>query len=259
MADTVIEESVISFLEGKNVFIFDTETTGLPDKVPGSQWGSPSEYWDYRMNDKYRNARIVSIAWVYVQSFDKLILEGEIKSIQHYIRYPEGFNEIPTTHIHGISFETAVSSGTPFCDIFENCGLYNKLLNADYIIAHNVMFDIHILLNELSRLGTYKANEVINHIQSLLLFGKCICTGVLGKNICKLEYKSRFGNTNTNTLLTNSKVVGNSNANKKIKQEKKYKMPKLVELYNYFYGCDFDDAHSADGDVKALLKCLMKM
>ena len=257
MADTVIEESVISFLEGKNVFIFDTETTGLPDKVPGAQWGSPSEYWDYRMNNKYRNARIVSIAWVYVQSFDKLILESEIKSIQHYIRYPEGFNEIPTTHIHGISFEKAVSSGTPFCDIFENCGLYNKLLNADYIIAHNVMFDIHILLNELSRLGTYKSNEVINHIQSLLLLGKCICTGVLGKNICKLEYKSRFGNTNT--LLTNTKVEGNSNANKKIKQEKKYKMPKLVELYNYFYGCDFDDAHSADGDVKALLKCLMKM
>ena len=238
------EESVINFLEGKNVFIFDTETTGLPDKVPGSQWGTPSEYWDYRMNDKYRQSRIVSIAWVYVMSFDKLILESEIKSIQHHIRYPEGFNEIPTTHIHGISFETAVNSGIPFNDIFENCGLYNKLLNADYIIAHNVMFDIHILLNELCRLDTYKANEVVRHIQLLLALGKCICTGVLGKNICKLEYKSRFNN---------------SNCNKKIKQEKKYKMPKLVELYNHFYGCDFDNAHSADSDVKAIIKCLMKM
>jgi len=245
MANIVIEESVISFLDGKNVFIFDTETTGLPLKVPGSQWGSPGEYWDYRMNEKYRQARIVSIAWAFVMSFDKLILEGELNSIQHYIRYPEGFNEIPTTHIHGISFETASNSGIPFNDIFENCGLYNKLLNADYIIAHNVMFDIHILLNELFRLDTEKANEVIRHIQLLLALGKCICTGVLGKDICKLEYKSRMNN--------------NSNQIKKVKQEKKYKMPKLVELYNHFYECDFEDAHSANGDVKALLKCLMKM
>ena len=48
MENTVIEESesVISFLEGKNVFIFDTETTGLPDKDPGSRWGTASEFWD---------------------------------------------------------------------------------------------------------------------------------------------------------------------------------------------------------------------
>jgi hypothetical protein len=61
MENTVIEESksVISFLEGKNVFIFDTETTGLPDRVPGSRWGTASEYWDYRMSEKYRSARIV--------------------------------------------------------------------------------------------------------------------------------------------------------------------------------------------------------
>jgi len=240
MENTVIEESesVISFLEGKNVFIFDTETTGLPDRVPGSRWGTAGEYWDYRMSEKYRSARIVSIAWAFVNSFDKLALEGEMKSIQHHIRYPEGFTEIPTTHIHGISFETAVNSGIPFGDIFENCGLYDKLLNADYIIAHNVMFDVHILLNELFQLGTDKSNEVIRHIQSLLALGKCICTGVLGTDICKIEYKSRWGSC---------------------KQAKKYKMPKLVELYRHFYGCDFDDAHSADGDVKALLKCLVRM
>lgn len=36
-------------------------------------------------------------------------------------------------------------------------------------------------------------------------------------------------------------------------------MPKLVELYMHFYGDEFDDAHNADGDVKALVKCLCKM
>jgi hypothetical protein len=36
-------------------------------------------------------------------------------------------------------------------------------------------------------------------------------------------------------------------------------MPKLCELYKYYYGCDFENAHSAEGDVKALIECLVKM
>ena len=161
--------SVIGFLEGKNVFIFDTETTGLPDRVPGGKWGTTSEYWSYTMNSKYENSRIVSIAWAFVQSFDKLVLDRE--QIHHFIRYPEGFDSIPTTHIHGISYELATNEGIPFNDIFENCGLYEKLIHSDYIIAHNVNFDIHILLNELYRLEMYlgyesyeKMNEILQNI-----------------------------------------------------------------------------------------------
>jgi len=272
--------SVIGFLEGKNVFVFDTETTGLPDRVPGGKWGTSSEYWSYTMNSKYENSRIVSIAWAFIQSFDKLVLDGE--NIQHFIRYPEGFTNIPTTHIHGISYERATNEGIPFNDIFENCGLYEKLANAEYIIAHNVNFDIHILLNELYRLSrcnepnssegsqnlthkpfglsedsvnlthkpfglsdqrsicTEKACEVIRHIENLMAKGHCICSGELGRNICKLEYKTRGWGSSGNP-------------------SRGYKMPKLVELYKHFYGCEFDNAHNADGDVRALLRCLSKM
>ena len=175
-----------------------------------------------------------------MQSFDKVVVGNE--TIQHYIRYPDGFNDIPTTHIHGISFETALRQGIPFCDIFENCGLFDKLIHADYIVAHNVNFDVHILLNELHRLDTDNATNTIRHILNLLSLGRCICTGELGKDICKLEYKSKF------------KTVAPEN--KKIKS---YKMPKLVELYKHFYGCEFEDAHNAEGDVRALLKCLERM
>ena len=230
--------SIINFLEGRNVFIFDTETTGLPERVPGSKWGSAEEYWSYTMNSKYDNARIVSIAWAFIQSFDKLSLESE--KIIHYIRFPEGFNTIPTTHIHGISYERATNEGIPFNDIFENCGLYDKLIHTEYIVAHNVNFDIHILLNELYRLNTEKAREVIQHIQNLMASGKCICSGKLGRDICKIQYKttSKFGNKTS---------------------FRGYKMPKLMELYKHFYGKEFDNAHNADGDVRALLQCLMKM
>jgi DNA polymerase III epsilon subunit-like protein len=233
-----INKSVIGFLEGKNVFVFDTETTGLPERVPGSKWGTASEYWSYTMNNKYNNSRIVSIAWAFIQSFDKLALDGE--KIHHYIRFPEGFDSIPTTHIHGISYEYAINEGTLFNDIFENCGLYDKLIHAEYIIAHNVNFDIHILLNELFRIGTQKALEVISHIENIMALGHCICSGELGRDLCKIEYK------------TKSNFFNN-------KRNKGYKMPKLIELYKHFYGCEFDNAHNAEGDVCALLKCLIKM
>ena len=39
-------KSVIDFLDGKNVFVFDTETTGLPERVPGGKWGTANEYWN---------------------------------------------------------------------------------------------------------------------------------------------------------------------------------------------------------------------
>ena len=60
------DTSVINFLKGKNVFVFDTETTGLPERT--SKWGT---YWDYKMNDKYNSSRIVSIAWASLKHFDK--------------------------------------------------------------------------------------------------------------------------------------------------------------------------------------------
>lgn len=228
---------MLNHLNGKNVFIFDTETTGLPERVPNAQWGTINEYWLYSMNEKYDKSRIVSIAWSSHALFSNITLLDE--KIHHFIRQPEGFNEIPTTHIHGITIDIAKTSGLPFIDIFENNSLYDAIINSDYIIAHNVYFDIHILLNELYRLNTDKSKKTILHIQSLLSLQRCICTCNIGKNICKLEF---------------SKVT-----NQYKHAKKAYKRPKLSELYKHYYGSEMDNAHSADGDVKALTLCLLKM
>jgi DNA polymerase III epsilon subunit-like protein len=233
-------ESKLGFLEGKNVFIFDTETTGLPDRVPGAKWGSAGEYWPYHMNEKYATARIVSIAWAYIPSYDKSILEGQ--KILEYIRMPElgwGMKEIPTEHIHGISMNRAMDNGIPWADIFENCGLADALEGADYIIGHNVMFDVHILENELFRLGTDKAMEIVQRLEGMKAIGRVVCTGEIGKDICQLEFKSREG--------------------KDTARIKRFKMPKLKELHTHLMGVEHDDQHSASGDVRALLNCLNKM
>lgn len=230
-------ELLLKNLNNKSVFIFDTETTGLPERVPHTTWGTPGEYWLYSMNDKYDKSRIVSVAWSLSKQFSKLIMSDKI---HYYIRQPEGFTDIPSSHIHGITFNMAVTDGIMFNDIFEDKGLYDDLLACEYIIAHNVYFDIHILLNELYRLNTEKAKKTIVHIQSLITLKRCICTGNINKDICKLEFN-------------------NSKYTKSNKKQKIYKMPKLSELYKYYYGTEMENAHNAEGDVIAVKKCILKM
>ena len=135
-----MESSVLSFLENSNVLVFDTETTGLPQKAPGG-WGS---YWEFNLNDKYESSRIVSIAWSFISKFNKNNIDSS--SIEHFIRYPEGFQEISTTHIHGISMQDALQKGTPFGLILHNGKLGKAILDAEYLVAHNVGFDYHILI-----------------------------------------------------------------------------------------------------------------
>jgi len=254
------EASALDFLNGQNVFVFDTETTGLPKGSP-SGWGS---YWDYRMNEKYDNSRIVSIAWSFINNYSKNHINlrnmndlndlndlNDCKPITHYIRYPEGFTEIPTTHIHGISLQDALMNGSPFGYILDYGGLGNALLDSNYIVAHNVLFDYHILMNELWRLVDIKydaisislntremANKCIEHLKNLKDNCKVICTGIISTPICKMGFPS---------------------AKTYLGKKQNYKMPKLCELYRYYYNKDFENAHSADGDVRALLDVMKKM
>jgi DNA polymerase III epsilon subunit-like protein len=241
--------SVLDFLTNKRVFVFDTETTGLPAKGP-SGFGS---YWDYRDNSKYESARIVSIAWAFIENYDRnnvMTREREglkpsqydvmKRDISHFIRHPEGFSEITNSNIHGITFENAFENGLKFNDILENCGLGETLLSSDYIVAHNAGFDLHVLLNELYRVGTELAMRCINHLLEMRGFGRIVCTAILGTDICKLDFPSQ------------SNYQG-----KRFK--KSYKMPKLLELYKHYYGVEPENQHSADGDVRALLDVMRKM
>ena len=232
--------SVLDFLNNKRVFVFDTETTGLPAKGP-SGFGS---YWDYRDNSKYENARIVSIAWAFIENYKNNLQDKGFKGAEaplvHLLRHPEGFSEITNSNIHGITFENAFENGLKFNDILENCSLGELLLSSDYIVAHNAGFDLHVLLNELHRVGTELANRCINHLVEMRGTGRIVCTAILGTDICKLDFPSQ------------SNYQG-----KKFK--KNYKMPKLSELYKHYYGVEPENQHSADGDVRALLEVMRRI
>ena len=223
-------------LQGKNIFVFDTETTGLPERGP-SGWGS---YWFYNLNEKYDNSRIISIAWSSIHNYNKEAMNNKLPKIEHFLRYPEGFNEITNSHIHGITYEDTLKDGVTFTNLLIDKGLCVDLLKADYIIAHNINFDYYILMNELYRLGTEHAKACMLHLSNLKTKNRCICTGEISTNICKMDFPSNPNNY-------------------KGYKTKKYKMPKLSELYVYYYGKEFENQHSADGDVKALLEIMKKM
>ena len=256
MSKTISKISALEILKGKNVFVFDTETTGLPMRAPGG-WGS---YWEFNLNDKYDSSRIVSIAWSSIKDYDREHIDSD--AIEYHIRYPEGFKDIPTSHIHGITIHEALKNGIPFGLILDNGGLGAALLNAEYIVAHNVGFDYHILMNELYRLtidndnvtnnntNTNNSNipislrtremayECIMHLINLKVNKKVICTGEISTPICKMGFPTK---------------------NNYLGKKETFKMPKMSELYKFYYGKEFENAHSANGDVKALLeimKCL---
>ena len=148
-------------LIGKRVFIFDLETTGLPIM---KNINKKREYDDYKNNASYDVSRIVSIAWYYDDNFNPQKINYD--NIKEYIVKPINYTEIPTTHIHGISFEKAVVDGLDFNDILYSKGLAKDILSSDIIIGHNCLFDINILLNELYRNSSL---DVLEYFEKLLL------------------------------------------------------------------------------------------
>ena len=134
----------------KDVLIFDTETTGLPEK---------KAKWDV---DYMEFPHIVQLAWIHGG-----------KEENHIIR-PEGW-EIPqeTVEIHGITTEYALEHGEPFAAVVDM--FIQDCHDAGLICGHNIYFDTSFVkANILRELGReyYEANDV----ESALHKGKRIDT-----------------------------------------------------------------------------------
>ena len=139
------------------------------------------------------------------------------------IVYPEDFT-IPkeASKIHGITTEIAKEKGISIVQILND--FWDALENTKYLIAHNISYDAPVVYAEMYR------HNVRRKIKNKPIK---ICTKELTINFCKLPPKYR--------------------------NQKEYKWPTLTELHTKLFNVDFEDAHDAMGDVKAMVNCFWKL
>jgi len=146
--------------------IIDTETTGLPIFNKTGYHRFPS----YRFLNKYNTSRIVSISWIVANE-----KREQVKHAYHIIR-PLDFtidNSSKAVEIHGITAEIANEQGISWHVMYDE--FIQDLVKCDTIVAHNIQFDISVLLSEMHRY-----NKVFGI--STLLNKKRICTMKMGKD-----------------------------------------------------------------------------
>ena len=183
--------------------IYDTETTGLP-----KNYNAP-------LTDSDNWPRLVQLAWQLHDAKGKLISRGNM------IVRPNGFT-IPfqSAKIHGITTEIAEQEGVPIDVVI--LAFKKDLDRADYIMGHNIEFDVNIVGAELHRLG--ESFEGLTEKAS-------IDSKDEATEFCALP-GGRGG---------------------------KYKWPNLSELHTKLFGKGFADAHDAAYDVDATARCFFEL
>ena len=191
--------------EGKKPLVllfFDTETTGLPSR-------------DRKVrSDPLSWPRLVELGWI-LMSDDGVCLEEHSLIIK-----PDGF-EIPSaaTEIHGISTADALLKGLQVTEVIDRfCGSARK---ADLFVAHNLSYDIRILLTELIRLDK----------RDLLPSRKGTCTMKSSARFCGIP--GRFG--------------------------KGFKWPSLSGLHLKLYEKQPESAHHALDDARTCAACYFEL
>jgi DNA polymerase III epsilon subunit-like protein len=177
------------------VLYFDTETTGLPKtKEPANK---RPDNWPH----------IVSIAWI--------VDDNGVKHEKYFVVKPRWVITEDSIKVHNITQDIAEKTGNDLEFVI------NEFLNEkpDVIVAHNMNYDLNVLMNAI----------IWDCKMSYPIFPKLICSMTLGTNICKLPV---------------------------VYSKTKYKSPKLKELYEYIFKKPApENLHNSLVDVKILVEC----
>lgn len=126
--------------------------------------------------------------------------------------------EIPeeATKINGITFEKAYIEGYDLIFVLQQ--FHTLLRMSDRVVCHNIKFDDGVMGQEFC----------LNWRTDVMFFHKSkqYCTKMISKEICKIS-----------------------------DEKGGYKYPRLKELYWHFFKENFENQHTADADVSALVKC----
>lgn len=206
----IIEDWIGPNTNARYLFI-DTETTGLP---------------------KNRNAFYYDEDnWPYLVQISMIVLDSQMVKISEkdFVLKPEKYT-IPqsASSIHGITNEYAQKYGKNRKLTLEYIRVLLQIV--EYVIGHNVDFDMDVLKAEIYREWTGDSTWFDSFINSLRY--NVIDTMKLGVDICKIP----------------------SN-----RPEEKYKWPTLDELYKSLFGKTIPGRHNAMNDVRATEECFEEL
>lgn len=138
--------------------VIDTETTGLPSKIPGTR-----RFYDPMTNTSaYDNSRVVQVAWLVMDT------NFAVRDTKNLIIKPDNF-EITNSAFHGITQDHATTNGIPITHALH--ALYDSITahNVKVIVAHNLEFDESILLAEIYRhLKSDKNDQKVLSLASMI-------------------------------------------------------------------------------------------
>ena len=184
-----------------NVVILDIETNGFPTN------------WKASVSDTYNWPRMVSISWF------KIAPSGSILSQNSFVVKPAGFTiQESSVLIHGITTEKALKIGTELMEVLQQ--FETDILDATYLVAHNIDFDYPVLLCEYIRSNVLQAR-----LKSM-------------QQICTMKSSMKFCNIRTSKGL---------------------KYPKLEELYKKLFHESLNGAHNSKADAEACMKCFKEL
>lgn len=166
--------------------------------------------------------RVIQLAWT-VTDFDGNVLIQKEVLIQ-----PNGW-EVPTGQFwidHGFNTAKSMEEGVPISEVLTE--FLKDMEDCQFLVSHNMDFDFKVVGAEMIRLGM-KSEHVL----------KKICTKETSTSFCKIPFSGKM--------------------DKRPWIQQKYKWPKLSELHIKLFGKDFEDAHSAGGDVLALKNCFFEL
>jgi len=205
------------------VLVFDTETTGLPQtKIlnPDTlhQWPTIVQFsyiiYDLSLND-------------IVESKDYVIKVPEIILISE-----------ESSKIHGITNEISSKKGILVDEVLNEFFYY--LRDVDWIIGHNVSFDINMIKVELLRiiynkkLTTQQLKMYKYDLHFITNYKNICCTLQDSIQFCNIQAIDKFGRPYL-------------------------KYPKLVELHQKLFDNSPSNLHNSFNDILVTLRCFMKL
>lgn len=191
------------------ILVFNTETTGtLPRKNVFPNRTTLDEY-----------PHLLRLSWVIGDGI------GNIYKKRDLLVKPEGYSQIPTpaARKHNLSYAELEDHGQPLEGVLKE--FLSDLEGKAYIVAHDINYDLAVLMAELMRKGMDRTWYFRMRYADTQAMGQFL-------EICADYYESKW--------------------------KKRDKKPALTVLYNQLFGYENENPHYGMADTIACYQCFLK-